>query len=73
MRTMSTKQTWTTERANAPPDRHSQRRMRKVDEQLFVYDAGIAECGILKRPAWIDEEQGQKVQRGIGLDGKWAA
>jgi hypothetical protein len=38
---------------------------------LFVYDAGIAECGMLKRPPWIDEERWEKAQSGINLDGEW--
>ena len=77
MRDIPTTQAWTTERPTHPgwywyrPDRHSQPRVRKIDEQLFVYDAGIAECGILKRPPWIDEEQWEKAQRGINLDGEW--
>ena len=77
MRDIPTKQAWTTERPTHPgwywyrPDRHSQPRVRRIDEQLFVYDAGIAECGMLKRPPWIDEERWEKAQRDINLDGEW--
>jgi hypothetical protein len=79
MRDIPTKKAWTTERPTHPgwywfrPDRHSQPSVRKIDEQLFVYNARIAECGILTRPPWIDEEQWEKAHRGITLDGEWGA